>query len=66
VSSREGLDDRTRQLAAVAALAATGQTAYMKIHAGYALNVGASEKELKEIVYMVTVTAGFHGRSRRI
>jgi 4-carboxymuconolactone decarboxylase len=59
VWSREGLDDRTRQLAAVAALAATGQTAFMKTHAGYALNLGASEDELKEIVYMVTVTAGF-------
>lgn len=59
VWSREGIDDRTRQLAAVAAFAATGQTVFMKIHAGYALNVGASEEELKEIVYMVTVAAGF-------
>lgn len=59
VWGRPGLDDRTRQLAAVATFAATGQTAYMKIHAGYALNVGASEEELKEIIYLVTVAAGF-------
>lgn len=59
VWSRPGLDDRTRQLAAVAVFAATGEPAYMKVHAGYALNTGATEAELKEIVYMVTVTAGF-------
>ncbi len=56
---RPGLDTRTRQLAAVAAFAALGETAFMKIHAGYALNAGVSEDELKEIVYLVTVPAGF-------
>lgn len=59
VWSRPGLDNRTRQLAAVAAFAAIGETAFMKIHAGYALNIGVSEDELKEIIYMVTVPAGF-------
>ncbi|MEB2845688.1 carboxymuconolactone decarboxylase family protein [Rhizobiales bacterium RZME27] len=59
VWSRPGLDDRTRQLAAVAAFAAIGETAFMKIHAGYALNIGVSEEELKEVIYMVTVPAGF-------
>ncbi|WP_423856245.1 carboxymuconolactone decarboxylase family protein [Xaviernesmea oryzae] len=59
VWSRPGLDNRTRQLAAVAAFAATGQTAFMKVHAGYALNIGVSEEELKEIVYLITVPAGF-------
>ncbi|OYD80239.1 carboxymuconolactone decarboxylase family protein [Azospirillum brasilense] len=59
VWSRPGLDTRTRQLAAVAAFAAIGETAFMKIHASYALNAGVSEDELKEIVYMVTVPAGF-------
>ncbi|AZO81205.1 4-carboxymuconolactone decarboxylase [Bosea sp. Tri-49] len=58
VWSRPGLDSRTRQLAAVAAFAATGQTAFMKVHAGYALNIGVSEGELKEIVYLITVPAG--------
>jgi 4-carboxymuconolactone decarboxylase len=59
VWSRPGLDNRTRQLAAVAAFAALGETVYMKVHAGYALNVGVSEEELKEIIYLVTVPAGF-------
>ena len=58
VWSRSGLDSRTRQLAAVAAFAATGQTAFMKVHAGYALNIGVPEGELKEIVYLITVPAG--------
>ncbi|CZT37104.1 carboxymuconolactone decarboxylase family protein [Rhizobium sp. 9140] len=59
VWSRTGLDNRTRQLAAVAAFAAIGETAFMRIHAGYALNIGVSEEELKEVIYMVTVPAGF-------
>jgi len=58
VWSRPGLDNRTRQLAAVAAFAATGQLPFMKVHAAYALNIGVSEEELKEIVYMITVPAG--------
>ncbi|PRD44784.1 carboxymuconolactone decarboxylase family protein [Phyllobacterium phragmitis] len=59
VWSRPGLDNRTRQLAAVAVFAAMGETAFMTIHAGYALNIGVSEDELKEVIYMVTVPAGF-------
>lgn len=59
VWGRPGLDDRTRQLAAVAAMAALGETGMMRIHAGYALNIGVTEDELKEIIYMVTVPAGF-------
>ncbi len=59
VWSRPGLDARTRQLAAVAAFAALGETAYMKVHAGYALNAGVSADDLKEIIYLVTVPAGF-------
>lgn len=58
VWARPGLDGRTRQLAAVAAFAATGQLPFMKVHAGYALNIGVSEEELKEIIYMITVPAG--------
>lgn len=59
VWSRPGLDDRTRQIAAVAALAALGETAMMRVHAGYALNVGVTEDELKESIYLITVPAGF-------
>ncbi|MDD1528201.1 carboxymuconolactone decarboxylase family protein [Bradyrhizobium sp. WBOS7] len=59
VWSRPQLDNRTRQLATVAVFAAMGEPAFLKVHAGYALNLGASEEELKEIVYLTTVTAGF-------
>ena len=59
VWSRSQLDPKTRQMAAVAAFAALGNTAFMKIHAGYALNIGVTEDELKEIVYLTTVHAGF-------
>lgn len=59
VWSRPGLDDRTRQLAAVAAMAALGETGIMRVHAGYALNIGVSEDELKEVIYLITVPAGF-------
>lgn len=59
VWSRPGLDPRTRQLATVAVFAALGNRAQMKIHAGYALNVGVARDDLKEIVYLTTVHAGF-------
>lgn len=59
VWSRQGLDDRTRQLAAVAAFAANGNLPQLKVHAGYALRLGVTQNELKEIVYLTTVTAGF-------
>jgi 4-carboxymuconolactone decarboxylase len=59
VWSRQGLDDRTRQLATVAAFAARGNLPQLRIHAGYALRLGATQDELKEIIYLTTVTAGF-------
>lgn len=59
VWSRGTLDDRTRQLATVAAFAAQGNLAVLKVHAGYALKLGVTPDELKEIVYLTTVTSGF-------
>ena len=59
VWARPGLDSRTRQLATVSAFAAMGHLALMKTHAGYALNIGVSENELKEVIYLTTVHAGF-------
>lgn len=59
VWSRQGLDDRTRQLATVAAFAAQGNLPQLRVHAGYALRLGATQDELKEIIYLTTVTAGF-------
>ena len=59
VWGRSVLDDRTRQLAAVAAFAAQGNLTTLKVHAGYALRLGVTPDELKEVVYLTTVTAGF-------
>jgi len=59
VWGRPGLDTRTRQLAAMAAFASLGMKPFFKIHAGYALDAGVPVAELKEIVYLVTVPAGF-------
>jgi 4-carboxymuconolactone decarboxylase len=56
---RRGLDDRTRQLATVAAFAAQGNLPQLKVHAGYALKLGVTQDDLKEIIYLTTVTAGF-------
>lgn len=59
VWARPVLDNRTRQIAAVAAFASLGMPDLVKVHAAYALNVGVSEEELKEVVYLTTVPAGF-------
>jgi 4-carboxymuconolactone decarboxylase len=59
VWGRPGLDPRTRQLAALAAFGALGLRPFFKIHAGYALDAGVSPDELKEVVYLITVPAGF-------
>ena len=59
VWGRKVLDTRTRQLAAMAAFASLGQLRFFKIHAGYALDAGVKVEELKEIVYLITVPAGF-------
>jgi 4-carboxymuconolactone decarboxylase len=59
VWGRKVLDARTRQLAAMAAFASLGQLKFFKIHAGYALDAGVKVEELKEVVYLITVPAGF-------
>ncbi len=59
VWSRPGLDPKTRQLATVAAFAAQGILPQLKVHAGYALNLGVTKQELAEIIYLTTVHAGF-------
>lgn len=59
VWGRGTLDIRTRQLAAIAAFAAQGNLPQLKVHAGYALKHGVAADELKEVIYLTTVTAGF-------
>jgi 4-carboxymuconolactone decarboxylase len=57
--ARRAISAATRQLATVAAFAAAGNRTQLKIHAAYALNAGVSQEELKEIVYLTAVHAGF-------
>jgi 4-carboxymuconolactone decarboxylase len=59
VWGRQVLDARTRQLSATAAFAALGLRSFYKTHAGYALDAGVSPAELKEVIYLITVPAGF-------
>lgn len=59
IFDRTVLDIRTRQLALCAAFAVLGLTDFIKIHAGYALNHGATEDEVKEIAYLTIIPGGF-------
>jgi 4-carboxymuconolactone decarboxylase len=59
IFDRTVLDIRTRQLALCAAFAALGLTDFLKIHAGYALNYGASVDEVKEIANLTIIAGGF-------
>ena len=53
------LDDRTRQIATVAAFAALGEIQTLEIHVRYALNIGVTPAELIDLVALTTVHAGF-------
>jgi 4-carboxymuconolactone decarboxylase len=59
VMSRPGLDRRTRQLATIAALTATGHAPQLKVHIRGALNVGCTRQEIVEVILQMTVYAGF-------
>ena len=59
VLARDVLDVRTRELVLVAGFAALGLGDFIKLHGGYALNAGVPADELKEIVYLTTIPAGF-------
>jgi 4-carboxymuconolactone decarboxylase len=60
IYARPGLDLRTRELAAVAALTAMGTAMpQLKVHLHAALNVGCRRDELVEVVMQMAVFAGF-------
>ena len=60
VYSRPGLDLKSRELGVVAALTAMGNApAQLKVHIHGALNVGASQQEVLEIIIQMAVYAGF-------
>lgn len=58
--TREGLDDRTRQLCTVAALTAMGgQTApQLKVNISHSLAAGATEREILEAIWQMSVYGG--------
>lgn len=60
IYSRGGLSLRDRKLATAAALTAMGgREPRLKVHAGAALNVGLTEKEIEETIIQTVPYAGF-------
>lgn len=60
VSSRPGLDMKSREITAMAALAALGTAPnQLKIHIKGALNCGCTREEVVEVLIQVLVYAGF-------
>ena len=60
VYSREILDNRTKEIAVVAALTAMGNAEpQLKVHINAALNVGVTSEEISEIMILMSVYAGF-------
>lgn len=60
VFSRENLDKKYRQIATIAVLATLGNSQpQLKFHIKGALNIGLSKDEIKEIMLLMTVYAGF-------
>ena len=60
IYSRPGLDLKIRELAAIAALTAMGNSEpQLKVHLHAALNNGATRQEVIEVILQMTVYAGF-------
>lgn len=57
---RPGLDLKSREIAAVAALTALGNAApQLKFHINAALNVGCAREEIIEVIIQMCIYAGF-------
>lgn len=60
IYSRPGLDLRTRELIAIAALTTMGNCdPQLRVHIHAALNVGATRQEVIEVILQMTVYTGF-------
>lgn len=60
ISARPGLDMKSREITAVAALTALGTAPnQLKVHIKGALNCGCSREEVVEVIMQVLVYAGF-------
>ena len=60
IFSRDNLDKRYRQIATISALATLGNVQpQLKFHIEAGLNIGLTVEEIKEIMLLMTVYAGF-------
>jgi 4-carboxymuconolactone decarboxylase len=60
IYSRPGLDLKSREIAAVAALTTLGNAVpQLKVHINGALNVGCTRQEVVEVIIQMAVYAGF-------
>ncbi len=60
IYSRPGLDLKSREIAAIAALTALGNALpQLKVHIRGALNVGCTRQEVVEVIIQMAVYAGF-------
>lgn len=60
IYSREGIDIKSREIAAIAALTALGNASLqLKIHVKAALRVKCTETEIKETIMQTAIFAGF-------
>jgi 4-carboxymuconolactone decarboxylase len=59
VYSRPGLSVRERQIAAVAALVATGRSSQLPVHLRSSLKAGLTADELHEVIIQTATIAGF-------
>jgi 4-carboxymuconolactone decarboxylase len=57
--SRGAIDLRTREVAAIAALAALGRMPQLRVHVASALHVGCTCEEVVEILMQTAIYAGF-------
>jgi 4-carboxymuconolactone decarboxylase len=57
--SRGAVDLRTREVAAIGALAALGGMTQLKVHVGAALHLGCTREEVVEILMQTAIYAGF-------
>jgi 4-carboxymuconolactone decarboxylase len=59
VYARGAIDLRTREVAAMAALAALGRMPQLRVHVAAALNLGCEREEVIEVLMQTAIYAGF-------
>lgn len=57
--SRDILDLKTREAAAISALASLGRIPQLRVHVTAALNLGMTRKEIVELLMQIAIYAGF-------